>query len=231
MNDLPHNNICPSGFIPYTIKAGDTLYSIAKSFDVSVNDIIAANPGLLPDSLQVARIICIPKTDSDFICPTLNFYVIQNQDTLSAIAKAFQIPLNLLLQANQGVNPKALRIGQMICLPITPFPHLLTISLNAKTLSFNRQGTFVKTYPVAIGKPSTPSPEGTFTIVNKSMNPGGPYGTRWMGLSVAGYGIHGTNNPSSIGTRASNGCIRLFNQDINELYAHVPVGTTVKIYR
>ena len=61
------------------------------------------------------------------------------------------------------------------------------------------------------------------------MNPGGPYGTRWMGLSARGYGIHGTNNPSSIGTKASNGCIQMFNDDVNELYSQVPIGTTVII--
>lgn len=231
MNYIQYNGGCPAGFISYTIQTGDTLYKIAQRFDVTVNDIMAANPGLLPESLQVARIICIPKSDSGSICPTSNFYVIQNQDTLSSIAKAFQISVNSLIEANPGIVPQSLRIGQMICLPLSPLPYLITISLNAKTLSFYRQGSFVKTYPVAIGKPSTPSPQGTFTIVNKVLNPGGPYGTRWMGLSARGYGIHGTNNPSSIGTRASNGCIRMYNQDVNELYSQVPVRTTVKIYK
>jgi hypothetical protein len=63
------------------------------------------------------------------------------------------------------------------------------------------------------------------------MNPGGPFGTRWMKLNVpwGGYGIHGTDNPSSIGTAASHGCVRMYNEDVNELYDIVPLGTPVQI--
>ncbi|HBN82775.1 MAG TPA: peptidoglycan-binding protein LysM, partial [Clostridiales bacterium] len=60
MNYIHYNGGCPAGFISYTIQPGDTLYELAQRFNVTVNDIIAANPGLLPESLQVARIICIP---------------------------------------------------------------------------------------------------------------------------------------------------------------------------
>lgn len=63
------------------------------------------------------------------------------------------------------------------------------------------------------------------------MNPGGPFGTRWLGLSApyGDYGIHGTNNPSSIGKSVSNGCIRMFNNDVIELSNLVPIGTSVTI--
>lgn len=90
-----------------------------------------------------------------------------------------------------------------------------------------------KTYPVAVGRPNqfTLSPVGEWRIVHKSRNWGGGFGTRWMGLNVPWgiYGIHGTNKPWSIGTRASAGCIRMFNRDVEELYEWVPVGTPVKI--
>ena len=83
-----------------------------------------------------------------------------------------------------------------------------------------------KTYPVAVGRPNqfTLSPVGEWRIVHKSRNWGGGFGTRWMGLNVPWgiYGIHGTNKPWSIGTRASAGCIRMFNRDVEELYAWVP---------
>jgi lipoprotein-anchoring transpeptidase ErfK/SrfK len=56
-----------------------------------------------------------------------------------------------------------------------------------------------------------------------------PIGTRWMGLSKDGYGIHGTNAPASIGHAASHGCIRMRQQDLEELFDLIPVGTAVKI--
>lgn len=82
---------------------------------------------------------------------------------------------------------------------------------------------------MSFGKPSTPTPKGNFRIINKQVNPGGPFGARWMGLSRRGYGIHGTNNPSSIGKAVSNGCIRLHNANAIELFNLVSVGTPVKI--
>ncbi len=101
----------------------------------------------------------------------------------------------------------------------------------------------VKTYDVAVGKVSTPTPEGEFQIINHIQNPtyygtagvvigpgnGNPLGTRWMGLSAKGYGIHGTNVPSSIGKAASHGCIRMRQQDLEELFGLVNVGTTVEL--
>src|SRR5579862_9589296 len=100
----------------------------------------------------------------------------------------------------------------------------------------------VKTYDVAVGKVSTPTPEGEFQIINHVQNPtyygsgvvigpgnGNPLGTRWMGLSAKGYGIHGTNVPSSIGKAASHGCIRMRQQDLEELFDLVEVGTTVEL--
>lgn len=105
----------------------------------------------------------------------------------------------------------------------------ITIHTTARTLTLYRNGQRMKSYPIAVGKPSTPTPKGTFKIVNKAVNPGGPFGARWLGLSKPHIGIHGTNNPLSIGKAVSNGCIRMYNKDVIELYHLVPIGTTVKI--
>ncbi len=112
-----------------------------------------------------------------------------------------------------------------------PKPGLVTlnVSLGAKTLSAMRNGKFFKVYPIAVGKPATPTPTGTFKIINKQVNPGEVYGTRWMGLSKKGFGIHGTNDPGSIGKAASHGCIRMNNKDIEELFAYTNVYSTVNI--
>lgn len=89
----------------------------------------------------------------------------------------------------------------------------------------------IKTYPIATGKILTPTPVGTYTIINKQRHPGGPFGVLWMGLSRPHYGIHGTNNPASIGKNVSRGCIRMFNHDVLELSSKVRIGTKVVIRR
>ncbi|WFA10387.1 L,D-transpeptidase family protein [Tissierella sp. Yu-01] len=88
----------------------------------------------------------------------------------------------------------------------------------------------LKKYPVATGKPSSPTPLGTYEIADMGKW-GQGFGSRWMGLNVPWgiYGIHGTNKPGSIGFNASAGCIRMRNNDIEDLYERVGVGTIVVI--
>jgi hypothetical protein len=89
----------------------------------------------------------------------------------------------------------------------------------------------MKKYPVGVGKSETPSPLGEWKIIQKSLNWGNGFGTRWMGLNVPWgiYGIHGTDKPYSIGGSWSHGCIRMFNRDVEELYPLIPWGTMVRI--
>jgi lipoprotein-anchoring transpeptidase ErfK/SrfK len=119
---------------------------------------------------------------------------------------------------------------------------VIVVSLEDHKLALVEDGKVKKIYTVAVGKPSTPSPVGTYTIARRVMNPtyshdgrvvppgpNNPVGTRWMGLSIPGYGIHGTNVPSSIGKAASHGCIRMARKDLEELYPMVQVGDTVEL--
>lgn len=107
----------------------------------------------------------------------------------------------------------------------------LTINTIRRQLHHYSDNRLIKTYPVAVGKPATPTPPGQYRVINKIIKPGGLLGTRWMGLNIPGgnYGIHGTNNPASIGTAASLGCIRLHNHHVEELFSLIPIGTPVKI--
>jgi len=91
-------------------------------------------------------------------------------------------------------------------------------------------GEIIKSYAVATGKSNSPTPLGTFKIVEKARW-GGGFGSRWLGLNVpwGKYGIHGTNKPGSIGFNASAGCIRMRNKDVEELYDMVDYNTTVTI--
>ncbi|MFC7439862.1 L,D-transpeptidase [Laceyella putida] len=114
--------------------------------------------------------------------------------------------------------------------------YLIVIELKRFRLFLYRDGRLIRSYPIAIGKVASTTPQGTYRIINKVpypySYPGGPlspFGTYWLGLSRPHYGIHGTNRPSSIGKRVSKGCIRLHNHDVNQLARIVPIGTTVII--
>lgn len=107
----------------------------------------------------------------------------------------------------------------------------ITINVQNHTLTLFKDNKVFNTYSVAVGKPSTPTPKGTFKIINKAVNPGRPFGARWMGLNAPNedYGIHGTNTPTSIGKDVSNGCVRMYNSDVIEVFDLVSIGTVVKI--
>ncbi len=118
----------------------------------------------------------------------------------------------------------------------------IVVSLEDRRLALLEDGVVKEVYPVAVGKDTTPSPTGTFTIVVRVTNPTyyhegkvipagpqNPVGTRWMGLSQKGYGIHGTNEPRSIGKAASHGCIRMGRRDLEALFAQVKTGDVVEI--
>ena len=118
----------------------------------------------------------------------------------------------------------------------------IIVSIPDRKLVLLQGDRVVKIYDTAVGALRSPSPAGSFQIVNhvehptwytkgKIVPPGksNPLGTRWMGLSRKGYGIHGTNVPSSIGRNASHGCIRMRNRDVEELFEMVSVGDEVDL--
>jgi lipoprotein-anchoring transpeptidase ErfK/SrfK len=116
------------------------------------------------------------------------------------------------------------------------------VSIPDRQLAVLEDGRVLKVFPVAVGATDSPSPAGEFQIVNRLANPAyyhkgtvipagpaNPLGSRWMGLSLKGYGIHGTNAPRSIGKAASHGCIRMAKRDLEQLFGMVRVGDTVVI--
>ncbi|WP_144510334.1 L,D-transpeptidase [Bacillus sp. FJAT-22090] len=107
----------------------------------------------------------------------------------------------------------------------------IDVSVRKRQLKLYDASVLLKTYPIAVGKILTPTPTGNYIIINKEVNPGGPFGALWMGLSKAHYGIHGTNDPSSIGKEVSHGCIRMHNEDVLELSSMVPTSTNVYIHK
>lgn len=107
----------------------------------------------------------------------------------------------------------------------------IDISTSHHQLKLFDGNRLIKTYPIGVGKMLSPTPSGTYKIINKQHNPGGPFGVFWMGLSKPHYGIHGTNNPASIGKNVSHGCIRMLNHDVLDLSSRVKLGTWVAIHK
>lgn len=119
----------------------------------------------------------------------------------------------------------------------------VVVSIPHRKLALMEEGRVLKVYPVAVGAPASPTPAGSFEIVTRIPHPTwygphgvvppsktNPLGTRWLGLSRRSYGIHGTNNPASIGRRASHGCVRMRNTDVEELFEMVTVGDAVELH-
>ncbi|WP_232841417.1 L,D-transpeptidase family protein [Caldicellulosiruptor acetigenus] len=107
-------------------------------------------------------------------------------------------------------------------------PYLIYVSIDDSRLYVFKEGILYKSYPISPGKPSTPTPVGTFKIISKDYW-GEGFGGRWMGLNVryGKYGIHGTIYESYIGAHVSKGCVRMLNKDVKELFSYIPIGTTV----
>ena len=120
----------------------------------------------------------------------------------------------------------------------------IVISIADRQLAVLDNGQVLKTYPIAVGAGISPSPDGDFVIINHAKDPvyrhgdkeipagkDNPLGTRWMGLSLKGYGIHGTNVQSSVGKAVSHGCFRMRKHDVEELYGLMQVGDKVTVRR
>ncbi|WFA08124.1 LysM peptidoglycan-binding domain-containing protein [Tissierella sp. Yu-01] len=107
---------CPAGSFEYTVRAGDTLFSIAQRYNTTVNAILAINPGLDPNNLRVGMIICVPRGTTPPPCDG-SYYVVRSGDTLYSIANMYNITVARLMAANPGVDPNNLRVGMMLCIP------------------------------------------------------------------------------------------------------------------
>lgn len=166
-------------------------------------------------------------------------YHVKAGDTLGKIAAAHGTTVEYLQRANR-LTSDVIRPTQKLKVPKSRFSIVVDISQHQLLLAADDQ--FIKTYAVATGRDHS-TPAGTFTIVNKvpnpvwyregavvpSNSPENVLGSRWMGFNKQGYGIHGTVDPGAIGHQVTEGCIRMMNRDVEELFAIVPIGTEVTI--
>lgn len=166
-------------------------------------------------------------------------YTVKEGDTLVGIALAHGTTVAQIKRSN-GIQDNILRPGQRLKV-LTP-SYEIRIDLSDCTLTLFMNGEFLKEYPVGVGQFES-TPVGEYKIVDKVENPtwysregvfpfGDPrnvLGTRWLGLDVPSYGIHGTWDDSSVGKASSAGCVRMYNRDVEELYDLVTKGTPVII--
>jgi lipoprotein-anchoring transpeptidase ErfK/SrfK len=173
-------------------------------------------------------------------------YEVQAGDVLIKIAKHFYVPPEFVMKLNGLKNARTIRPGQKLKLVEGPFDVLTDLS--GFELTVLRKGKFVRRYAIGIGRSDTPTPSGLFKVSTKlekptyypppsdpdhrrpipSGHPDNPLGTRWIEIGL-GYGIHGTIDPNSIGKESSRGCIRMKNEDVEELYDMVTEGSRVLI--
>jgi L,D-transpeptidase ErfK/SrfK len=185
---------------------GDSLIEMARRFDLGYNEIVDANPGLDP---------FVPGENADVVLPTS--WILPN------------------VASHRGI---VVNISEM------------------RIYYFYQRGKskLVDTFPIGIGSEGTETPVGQFKVIQKITNPNwyppesirkenpelprvvpagpdNPLGTHALRLSLGSVLIHGTNRPFAVGRKASHGCIRMYPEDIPELYDKVPSGVNVTIVR
>lgn len=174
------------------------------------------------------------------------------QDVQEMLAERFHMDIRYLKKLN---SDKKFTVGETITVfnPGAPLNEKITrlVAKKADNILYAYNGDkLIATYPTTVGSSDTPSPTGTFSIVNRVKNPwyratsgegkdkkvfmlppgpNGPVGVVWMGLSKPSYGIHGSPVPEGISRQASHGCVRLTNWDVLEVYANVDTGTKVDL--
>lgn len=185
------------------------------------------------------ELVFSPLPSSDAI-----IYTVQPGDFLSKIAKQFNTTYELIKRINNKPTNN-INIGER--LKILTGKTKILISKSDFTLTLLLNDHYIKQYPIAIGKDNK-TPEGVFEVKNKMKEPtwyapeGGVFpfghkenilGTRWIGFKdkpdLYGYGIHGTTLPETVGTASSNGCVRMINTDVEELYDFVTLDTEIII--
>jgi len=216
---------------------------------------------ILYTSSSWALLFQMPRNGDDVFGEVQLIHVRQG-DTLSVIARRFDMGYYELLEANPGINPRKLRVGQELIIPtqfVLPNVKHEGIIINQAEMRlyyFIPNINKIMTVPVGIGRVGWRTPVGMLRIVEKIVHPdwhvpksikaararhgvflpdvvpagpNNPLGDYAMRLSLRNYLLHGTNDPAGIGRRVSAGCIRLYPEDIKNLFSRVPVNTPVRI--
>ena len=166
-------------------------------------------------------------------------YQVKSGDNLTTISKKHGLTAALLKRINH-LDSHALKPGMKLKVPAYKFSAVVDKSQN--TLILKGDEDVLKTYVVATGKENG-TPVGVFKVTNRLVNPtwykagavvpsgnaDNELGTRWLGLTAKGYGIHGTIHPETLGHQVTAGCVRMKNEEVEELYDFLTPGSEVTI--
>lgn len=166
-------------------------------------------------------------------------YVVQPGDSLARIAKMHNTTIEVIQKVN-ALRESIIHPAQR--LRVMPTKFAVAVSKSANTLLLTDDGKFFKLYRCGTGQYNT-TPVGTFKITDRIASPPWwkdgqtiPFGSKenvlgkyWLALDIPHYGIHGTWEPETIGRQSSQGCIRLINEDVEELFIILPAGTPVQV--
>lgn len=206
----------------------------------------ALHSGLKPDQLATARQAMTDLSAESVFSPKVipndpltESYTVQAGNSLARLAKRSKVPEELLAQINRITNPNFIRQGMRLKLVHGPFH--ASISKSEHMLHLYLQDVYVRSFRVALGSEGK-TPTGLWKVVRRQANPdwvdpntgkrwhqddpANPIGEYWVGLEgiegacvgAVGYGIHGTNEPETIGQDVSLGCVRLAPDDIEQVY-------------
>ncbi|MCE9582867.1 MAG: L,D-transpeptidase family protein [Planctomycetes bacterium] len=242
---------------PESAEAAANVIAIADACDKNGRPVeaweactLAVNLGAGTETALVTR--CLAYADalafSGKDVPELgSVYVVKSGDLVQNIAKKNKIDSGVICRVNKLQNAM-IRQGQR--LKVLTCKSTIEVSIKKMWLRLYYNGKFLaRQYPVCTGNlEESPTPIGDFSVSTKLVNPewtragtqavaaddpANPLGTRWMGFAEPGftsYGIHGTRKPETIGTHASNGCVRMRNENVEELFDLVPAGTAIHIH-
>lgn len=229
-------------------SGGDALNALRRASSALVaSDDSPERDRYLSDVLALSGKLLLSKQAS----PDASFdHVIASGDTLDKLTRRWKkergldLTSEFLLRVNGISDPRRLVLGQRIkVVTATPTLH---VDKARHRLDYMLNGAIVREYKVGLGK-NDKTPEGTFAIASRLDSPvwfnagesipyGDPrniLGTRWLGFEnregMVGFGIHGTNDETTIGLDLSNGCVRMRNRDVEELFDLVPIGTRITV--
>jgi lipoprotein-anchoring transpeptidase ErfK/SrfK len=194
--------------------------------------------------------VSYPATNAEFV--GLKGFVPQFKKETTGIKVVRSLTTERIVRGLQAAGQMRIRVAARVLQPaktVAKFGPLVVIRRGVNELRYYEGARLVRKFGVATGQSVYPTPTGLFSVVDMQLNPwwlppdspwaegldpippgpGNPLGTRWMGLSAPGVGIHGTPDDASIGYSASHGCIRMHIPDAEWLFHHVRIGAPVLI--